>query len=78
MMKAMRSKISNEIFNVGSQKSIQIKKVAKIFSRKMTYIPKRSGDPRHSFADIKKIKKKLNWKPYISIKKGIGILLKKK
>ena len=42
----------------------------------MTYIPKRSGEPLHSCADIRKIKKLLNWKPKISIDVGVKMLLK--
>jgi len=76
MIKAAKSKIFNEIFNVGSQKSIKINEIAKIFKGKKTYIPKRIGDPKHSSANIKKIMKLLNWKPKVSIKEGINILLK--
>ena len=76
MIKAAKSKIFNEIFNVGSQRSIKINEIAKIFKGKKTYISKRTGDPKHSSANIKKITRKLNWKPKVSIKEGINILLK--
>ena len=39
------------------------------------YIPKRPGEPNCTFADIKKIKKELNWQPKININKGINIML---
>ena len=39
-------------------------------------IPKRPGEPDCTFADIRKIKKKLKWKPQISIEKGVSFLLK--
>tara|TARA_Y100000590_G_scaffold194052_1_gene220504 strand:+ start:133 stop:1029 length:897 start_codon:yes stop_codon:yes gene_type:complete len=77
MIKSAKSNVSNEIFNVGSQNSIQINKIAQIFKTKKKYIPKRMGDPRDSHADIRKIKKLLNWKPKISINEGINKLLKK-
>ena len=77
IIKAARSNIKNEIFNVGSQKSVKIIEIAKLLKGKKVYIPKRLGDPRRSHSNIIKIKKKLNWKPRISIKKGIKILLKK-
>jgi len=76
MIKAAKSKIFNEIFNVGSQKSLKIEEIAKMFKGKKIYIPKRTGDPKHSSANINKIAKLLNWKPKISIKEGINILLK--
>ena len=76
MIKAAKSKIFNEIFNVGSQKSLKIEEIAKMFKGKKIYIPKRTGDPKHSSANINKIAKLLNWKPKVSIKEGINILLK--
>ena len=76
MIKAAKSKIFNEIFNVGSQRSIKINEIVRIFKGKKIYIPKRTGDPKHSSANIKKITRKLNWKPKVSIKEGINILLK--
>ena len=43
---------------------------------KKIYIKKRPGEPNCTFADIKKIKSKLKWKPKIKIEKGVQILLK--
>ena len=76
MIKAAKSKIFNEIYNVGSQKSMKINEIANIFKGKKIYIPKRVGDPKHSSANIEKILRQLNWKPKVSIKEGINILLK--
>ena len=38
-------------------------------------IPKRPGEADKSLADIKKIKQHLNWKPEISIKDGVKMLI---
>ena len=76
MIKMAKSKISNEIFNVGSQKTLQINKIVKLLGGKKINIPERLGDPRHSSADIKKIKKYLKWSPKIPIDVGIKLLLK--
>jgi len=75
-IKASKSKIKNEIFNVGSQKSITIIKIAKLFNNKHIHIVKRPGEPKYSSANIRKIKAKLKWHPKISIKRGISMLLK--
>ena len=40
------------------------------------FIPKRPGEPNNTFADIRKIKKCLNWLPKVNIKRGIEILKK--
>ena len=68
-------KLSNQVFNVGSGNTISINKITKLLGGKKINIPKRPGEPNITFADIKKIKKKIKWKPKISIKKGINILL---
>ncbi len=78
MIKAARSKVKNEIFNLGSNTSLTINSLAKLFKGRKIYIPKRLGDPRNSFSDIRKIQKKLFWRPKISISKGIRALLNEK
>lgn len=55
------------IFNVGSGESLSIKKLAKIISNNKVFVNSRKADIKHSLADIKKIKKELNWKPKIKI-----------
>jgi UDP-glucose 4-epimerase len=67
--------LKSEILNVGSGKTISINKIVKLLGGKKIYIPKRPGEPDITFADIKKIKKLTNWRPKISIEKGIDILL---
>ena len=77
MIKAAQSKVYNQVFNVGTQKTVNINKIAKLFRGKKKYIPERKGEIEHSLANINKIKKVLKWKPKISINKGINLLLKK-
>lgn len=71
-----KKNISENIFNIGSGNDISINNVAKLIGGKIVYIPKRLGDADHSAADIKKIKKSLKWKPKISLKNGLLMLLK--
>ena len=68
------SKIKSEIFNVGSGKTISINYISNLISSKKVYIPKRPGEPDVTFADIKKIKNKIKWKPKIDIDRGIKLL----
>jgi UDP-glucose 4-epimerase len=76
-IKAYKSKFSrNQIFNVGSGKSISINKIVKLLSGKKISIPKRPGEPNKTHADISKIKRMLKWKPKIIIDSGIPKLLK--
>lgn len=75
MIAAAHSKIKNEIFNVGSGKTISVNHIIKLLEGDSVFIPERPGEPKVTFADIKKIKEQLNWSPKISIEEGISVLL---
>ena len=40
------------------------------------FIPKRPGEPEITYADIRKIKKDINWRPRIPITEGVRLVLK--
>jgi nucleoside-diphosphate-sugar epimerase len=83
LLKTTNKRIYGEIFNIGTGKSITIKKLVKIIQKKTN-----GGKPIfgtkalknkeviYSEASIKKIKKYINWVPRISIEKGINNLIK--
>lgn len=75
IVKAAKSKISGEIFNVGSGSPVSILDIVNLLKGKYIFIPKRPGEPDITHADIKKIKKYLRWTPKTSIKKGVNMLL---
>ena len=75
-VKAFKSKKNNKIYNIGSSKPKSILELANLLKSKVTYIPKRPGEPFKTFANINKVKKELNWKPRISFANGIQELLK--
>lgn len=72
---AAKSKIHNEIFNVGTGKPQSVNHLAKLIGGNVTYIPKRPGEPDKTQADIRKIKKMLGWKPRVGFEEGIKIVL---
>ena len=74
-LKASKSKLNNEIFNVGSGQTISVNKIAQILGGKKVYIKKRPGEPDCTFADITKIKKKLKWSPKVKIEEGMKMLI---
>ena len=77
IIKTSKSKnLSGKIYNVGSGKTVSINRIAKLLGGKKIFIPKRPGEPDVTFANIKMIKKEVNWKPKISIEKGVNIILK--
>ena len=74
--KASIANYKNEIFNLGSGNPNKINYLAKLIYDKKVFLPWRPGEPRKTDANIDKISKKLNWKPKISLKEGIKIILK--
>lgn len=75
IIKSAKTKIKNEIFNVGSGQTVSINYLAKLIGGKKIFIPKRPGEPDITFAKIIKIKSKLKWKPKIKIEQGLAILI---
>ncbi len=76
LVKGMNYKHKNQVFNVGSGRSVSINYICKLLGGKTVKIPKRPGEPDVTFANIRKIKKELNWKPKVSIEDGVKLLLK--
>ena len=74
-IKIIKSKVIKKIYNLGSGKRTSINTIAKIFGGKRKFIPLRPGEPKNSLANVSKLKKDINWKPKISIEKGIEKLL---
>jgi UDP-glucose 4-epimerase len=68
-------KLRGEVFNVGSGRTVSINKIVKLLKCKKIYIPKRPGEPEITFANIKKIKKQVQWRPKISVEEGVQNLL---
>ena len=75
MVSASKSKISNEIFNIGSGRTISVNMIVKLLGGKKIFIPKRPGEPDCTFADTKKTKKFLGWQSKIDINTGIKKIL---
>ena len=74
-IKASNFKYSDNIFNVGSGKAVSINYIVNLLKGKKIFIKKRPSEPDITFADIKKIKRLLNWKPKISIEEGVKKIL---
>lgn len=72
---ASQSEYVNEIFNVGSDSTYSINYLVELLGGDKQYIPKRPGEPDCTYADISKIKEKLNWKPKVTFEDGVKIML---
>lgn len=63
------------VLNVGSGGTYEINYLADLLGAKdRVYLPKRPGEPEITFADIKKTKFNLYWKPEVSFENGVAIM----
>lgn len=77
-IKAMESKKikGGEVINVGQEKSYSINYLSKLIGGEVKYLPKRSGDPLHTQADISLAKNLLSWQPKVDFKDGVELVKK--
>lgn len=74
---ALKKDLNFEIFNLGNSKPVTLSHLISLLEKnlnkkaKVRFIPEQSGDPPITFADIKKSKKLLNYKPRVGIEEGI-------
>lgn len=74
-VRAAASSAEGEIFNVGSGGTYSINTLVHLMDGNVKHIPKRPGEPDCTYADNQKITQALGWKPEISFKEGVKIML---
>jgi UDP-glucose 4-epimerase len=72
---AARSKVSGEVFNVGSASTYSVNRLAELLGGDVVHIPKRPGEPDATFADIAKIQRALGWRPKVSFERGVQTMI---
>lgn len=72
---AAQSELTNEFMNVGSSGHYSVNRLVELLGGPITYIPKRPGEPDCTFADVAKIRQKLNWKAKTPFEDGVKQLL---
>ena len=83
MLALSRRDIAGEVFNISSGKAFTINKIVKII-QKITgkesidpiYAEPRLGDIKHSYANITKAQRNLNFEPKVMLEKGLEQLIK--
>ena len=70
------SKHKNEIFNLGTGNPQKINDLVKILDSNIVKLPWRPGEPRITWANTKKIKTYLGWKPKVKFKEGVQLMLR--
>ena len=74
-VKAAHSDVSQEVFNVGSDRPTSINRIASLLGGEVTFVPKRPGEPQVTHADISRIQSRLGWKPRVTIEEGVKEML---
>jgi UDP-glucose 4-epimerase len=76
-IRAAQSTYGGEIFNVGSGNPQSVNSMVKLIAseKKAVYVPRRPGEPDQTWADVTKIKAMLGWRPTVSFKKGVRMVL---
>ncbi|MDG2060227.1 MAG: SDR family oxidoreductase [SAR86 cluster bacterium] len=75
IISASISEVSGDIINIGSDNTYSVNRLVELLGGNVVYIPKRPGEPECTWADISKAKKLLDWRPEISLEKGVIRLL---
>ena len=75
MYLAAKSKFTKDIFNIGSGKPQSINYLANLIGGPTINIPKRSGEPDITFADISKARSELGYMPKIKFEEGVKIVM---
>ena len=72
---AARSTVSGDIMNVGSGNTHSINYLVELLGGEVQHIPKRPGEPECTFADISRIKNRLDWTAKTSFEEGVKTML---
>jgi UDP-glucose 4-epimerase len=72
---AAESELAGEIMNVGSGNTYEVNELVRLLGGPVVHIPKRPGEPDCTFADIARIRRKLDWSPTVDLEKGVEIML---
>jgi UDP-glucose 4-epimerase len=81
LLTSQNDSANGQIFNIGTGKATTIKSLAETLLEltdskvELQFAPERSGDIKHSYANISKANKLLGYKPKFSLKEGLKALL---
>lgn len=72
---AAESPLSGEIWNCGANNPKTINDLVELIGGKVTYIPKRPGEPDCTWADTSKIGRELGWRSEVTFRDGVAEML---
>lgn len=68
---AAETAVSGRVWNLGAGNPQSVNHLVELIGGKVTYIPKRPGEPDVTWADIARITGELGWKPRIQFAEGV-------
>ncbi len=74
---AALSEISGRVFNVGSGGHYSVNHLVELLGGEKIHIPKRPGEPDHTFADTASIEKALGWRAKVPFEEGVRRIAEK-
>ncbi len=72
---AAQSELSGDVMNVGSGRTVSVNRLIELLQGEVVHIPKRPGEPDCTFADISRIRSRLEWQPRVPFEEGVRIML---
>lgn len=72
ILAATNPDVTTGLFNIGSGTNISVNEIASLISSNVTYIPPRSGEARHTLADISLAKSVLGFNPTITVQQYLS------
>lgn len=75
VLAAQRRKAAGRTYNVGSGGTYSINKLVRLLGGPVVHIPKRPGEPDKTYADIRRIRRELGWKPRVRFEDGVSRML---
>ena len=76
-VRAAESDVSGEIFNVGSGGTYSVRSLVRLLGGPVTRVPKRPGEPDCTFADTRRIRRRLGWRPKVAFADGVRRMLER-
>tara|TARA_B110000971_G_C20007172_1_gene499724 strand:- start:809 stop:1810 length:1002 start_codon:yes stop_codon:yes gene_type:complete len=74
-LEAAKTPENGQRYNVGAGNPQTIKYLIELIGGEYINLPKRGGEPEITYANINKIKNKLNWEPVVSFEEGVSKML---